>query len=107
MNNVILLETLLKTPKESHEYSKLYTEVLKRITYEETVQSIESESSVKVMSMRRVQEMSNAYKDYINLLGEEIDELAKLAYIHGWESKRAKEGTKLREGIEYFEKLIQ
>lgn len=106
MNKVVLLETLLNTPTSSYKYIELYTEVLRRMTFEEEeVKSMETEGVIKMMSMRKVQEMSNAYKRYIELLGKEIDELSKFGNIHGWTSSRIEEGKKLREEIEYFEKL--
>lgn len=105
MNNAILLETLLSTSTASYKYIELYTEVLRRMAFEEEIKSMETEGVIKMMSMRKVQEMSNAYKRYIELLGKEIDELSKFGNIHGWTSSRIEEGKKLREEIEYFEKL--
>lgn len=33
---------------------------------------------------------------YIQLLGEELDELCVLASVHGWKSKRVQQGQELR-----------
>jgi len=41
-----------------------------------------------------------AQQEYIDLLCEELDELAGLAYSHGWKSSRVEEGEKLRQKIE-------
>ena len=37
-----------------------------------------------------------ALNDYISLLGEELDETAQIAAVHGWQSKRIEQGEKLR-----------
>lgn len=41
-----------------------------------------------------------AYDNYLKLLGEELDELAMMAIMHGWGSKRVEQGKILREKIE-------
>lgn len=42
-------------------------------------------------------------KEYISLLGEELDELVPLASIHGWNSSRVKTGERIRSEIESLE----
>lgn len=44
-------------------------------------------------------ELITAQKEYIVLLGEEIDETASFAYTHGWKSTRHEAGKKLRARI--------
>ena len=41
---------------------------------------------------------------YIKFLDEELNETATLAYIHGWRSKRFKEGNQRRERLAAFGK---
>lgn len=56
--------------------------------------------------MNEIEEMVKAYDEYISLLGEELDELALIAYAHGWKSKRAEQGIKLRTKIETLKEQI-
>jgi hypothetical protein len=52
-------------------------------------------------------DLIKAYEDYIKMLGEEIDDLVGLAYVHGWRSERIEAGKQCRERIvELKEKLI-
>lgn len=46
-----------------------------------------------------MKELIELYGEYIRLLGEELDELAPLAHIHGWKSTRFEQGEQLRERI--------
>jgi len=41
-----------------------------------------------------------ALKDYIILLGKELDEVVPLASVHGWRSSRYEEGKKARNKID-------
>lgn len=45
--------------------------------------------------------------EYIKLLGEEINELAGMATIHGWHSSRANAGIKLREEIKQLKSKFE
>lgn len=42
-------------------------------------------------------------KEYIKLLGDELDETVEMAHIHGWKSTRYEEGKRLRELIKETE----
>lgn len=44
------------------------------------------------------------YEEYIELLGEEIKELAGFAFTHGWESSRVEKGQNLRQEINELKK---
>jgi len=44
-------------------------------------------------------ELAKIQEEYINLLGEELNELATLAHTHGWKSSRIEKGKKLRQKI--------
>lgn len=45
-------------------------------------------------------------REYIELLGKEINELGVPAYLHGWRSKRYEDGVKIRAEISALEKQI-
>jgi len=53
------------------------------------------------------QDLIDAYEEYIKLLGEELEELAIFAYIHGWESTRVKQGEELRNKIKELKKKFE
>lgn len=44
-------------------------------------------------------ELVETLEEYIELLCDEIDELAGIASVHGWESSRYEQGVELRERI--------
>jgi len=56
--------------------------------------------------MTNEQKLIIAQKEYIKLLGEEIDSISSLAYIHGWRSIRVKQGERARKTIAALEKKI-
>lgn len=39
------------------------------------------------------------YKDYVKILGEEINDASGIAIVHGWESKQPELGHELRKQI--------
>ena len=49
-------------------------------------------------------ELIKTYEDYIRLLGDEINDLIGIAYIHGWESKNVDKGRELRDKIAKLKK---
>ena len=51
-------------------------------------------------------ELINAYEEYIKLLTDELDDLVGLAVSHGWKSHRYEEGKRLRELIEDKKKSL-
>lgn len=51
------------------------------------------------MSDTTKNELIIALEKYIVLLGEEIDELVGMAYVHGWRSTRFEEGKRQRKEI--------
>lgn len=48
-----------------------------------------------------------AYEEFIKILGDEIDELAPMAFNHGWRSSRVEEGKKAREKIRLIKELLE
>ena len=52
------------------------------------------------------EELIKALEEYISFLGEELDELAVLASIHGWKSKRHVEGVRRRQHINELKSKI-
>ena len=48
-----------------------------------------------------------AYDEFIKILGDEIDELAPMAFNHGWRSSRIEEGKKAREKIKQLKELLE
>jgi hypothetical protein len=54
-----------------------------------------------------LKELVQKQDKYISLLGEELDELASLATIHGWRSSRVSEGEKLRLEIESLKESLK
>ncbi len=53
-------------------------------------------------------QLIQALKDYINLLGQELNDLAGMAFVRGWRSSedKIKQGEDLRTSIEQLEKQI-
>lgn len=51
-------------------------------------------------------ELIKELKDYIVLLGKEIDSLVSMAYVHGWRSSLVEEGVQRRKRIEELENMI-
>ena len=45
------------------------------------------------------EDLIKAYDDYIKMLGEEIDDLVGMAYVHGWRSERIEAGRECRQKI--------
>lgn len=54
----------------------------------------------------QINQLINAYEEYIELLGEEIDELTPFANTHGWQSKKYEKGKLLRERIRSLKGVI-
>ncbi len=48
-------------------------------------------------------ELAEAYKEYAQLLGDEINDMVTLAHVHGWQSPRIEQGKVLREKIKQLE----
>ena len=48
---------------------------------------------------KKMLEVIKLFEEYIILLGEELDELAPFADVHGWKSSRYEEGKKMRKKI--------
>jgi len=48
----------------------------------------------------KLKEVIELQKEYIKLLGDELDSVVGIAYVHGWRSTRFEEGKRLRERIE-------
>lgn len=55
----------------------------------------------KVESIRQetLREVTNVYDEYIELLGDELDEISGLAIAHGWKSSRYEAGVECRKKI--------
>ncbi len=47
-----------------------------------------------------MKQLLKEYKNYIKLLGEELDETVPIAHAHGWRSTRYDRGKQIRENIE-------
>lgn len=47
--------------------------------------------------------LMEAYKDYIELLENELDEVCPVAAVHGWKSDRVEKGYELRARIKELE----
>ncbi len=41
-----------------------------------------------------------ALDEYVNLLGEELNEVVPLAHVHGWKTQRFEKGKEMREKID-------
>jgi hypothetical protein len=54
-------------------------------------------------ALEYLRELAKNYKEYAQLLGDEIDSMAPIAFTHGWESSRAEQGKVLRERIKQLE----
>ncbi len=47
-----------------------------------------------------IKEMFEVYDNYLNLLGEELNELVPLAHVHGWKTHRYELGVECRRKID-------
>ena len=47
-----------------------------------------------------VENLTQVYDEYIKLLGDELNDLTTLAYVHSWQSPRVKQGEKCRNKID-------
>lgn len=59
----------------------------------------ENKQKVKVREKDIWPELIRTYDEYVNLIGEECDELATSAINRGWRSTRVEEGKRLRDKI--------
>jgi hypothetical protein len=57
--------------------------------------------------MKSKDKLIEKQKEYIELLGKEIDATAVIAYAHGWRSTRYEAGKQLRKEIAELEKQIK
>lgn len=55
----------------------------------------------------KLRDLIHLQEDYIKLLGEELDELAGIAIVHGWQSKRAWAGAEIRDKIEKVKNALK
>lgn len=56
-----------------------------------------------IRERNELRELVKAYQDYTQLLGDEINDTAAVAYLHGWRSSRYEQGKVLREKIKQLE----
>jgi hypothetical protein len=54
----------------------------------------------------KLRELVKAYREYVVLLGKEMEALAGTAYIRGWRSSLFKEGEIFRDKISKLEKDV-
>lgn len=52
--------------------------------------------SVPASFIDKVRALEDAYKKYIDLLCEELNELTGMAFVHGWKSSRVEAGAEAR-----------
>jgi len=57
--------------------------------------------------MSNLEQLIEAYDNYIKVLCEELDETVSIASVHGWKSKRAELGILCREEIKLVKEQIQ
>lgn len=55
--------------------------------------------SCQSQSRSRIEQTISVYDGYIKLLGEELDEVAGIAAVHGWVSSRSEQGQRYRDAI--------
>ncbi len=60
-----------------------------------------------VGSSELLSELVSLQNKYINMLGNEIDEISPIAHAHGWRSKYVETGERLREQIRIVKKKIR
>jgi hypothetical protein len=56
---------------------------------------------------KQIQNLINAYEEYLINLHAELSETATLATLHGWNSNRIEIGKKFREKIARLKKQIE
>jgi hypothetical protein len=54
----------------------------------------------------KLQELIKAYDNYLVLLNDELSDLASMAVVHGWKSKRAGMGVMCRKAIALCKELL-
>ena len=65
-------------------------------THRDELQKVEQERD-------EARELAGAYKEYAQLLGDEVNSMATVAHFHGWKSSRVEQGKVLREKIKQME----
>ena len=55
------------------------------------------------MKKSQLKKIITAYKEYVDLLAAEIDELVPVAHVHGWKSTGYEKGKRLRAKIKELE----
>lgn len=70
-------------------------------------ETVENNDEYKVIEKYKLLlDLVKKQKDYISLLGEELDEIVPLASTHGWKSSRVEEGENIRLEIKSLEDLF-
>lgn len=59
----------------------------------------ENEIQKLIKERDEAREIAAVFKEYAQLLGDEINEMAVFASVHGWKSSRIEQGKVLREKI--------
>ena len=69
--------------------------------HHQSVTSLKEEVSNEIIKAKeQIEELSNLYENYLNLIDKELGELMSLAVVHGWKSSRIEEGRKARAKIQ-------
>jgi hypothetical protein len=63
------------------------------------IESLKSDFSAKETECERLRELSNVYADYSQLLIDELNDFAGIAFVHGIRSTRVEAGKQARERI--------
>lgn len=60
----------------------------------------ETSIEVAVVPVKLMEEMIEAYGEYVRLLNDELNEVVGLAHAHGWKSTRVEDGRRCRSKID-------
>jgi hypothetical protein len=89
------------TPKTKEEILKYYEDrpMGKQGIREPIFTKKECLEAMETYASQGVKELVEAYDSYIKILGDEISDLAGLAFAHGWQSRNVELGMQARERV--------
>lgn len=89
--------------KTAEQWIEIYNNSYQKVNHldlDDLIREIQSEAYSEGEHKRKI--IQKKLEEYIRLLIDELDETVSIACIHGWESKRVKEGNKIRTEIEHL-----
>lgn len=103
-----LIKEFNKAPNYDDEMPEQMKTILKLAILQEDWETLTEMMRISVRKTReecadiciaREKAIHDAYDEYLKLIGDELDELASIASVHGWKTTRHEAGVKARETI--------